>query len=848
MLSLVIFSSKTREFLVEQSTNYVKNRYRILIDHKEFRITRDNDQWKLRLKNLKITPLGPTPFKPLTLDELTVATDSLAIWNRNSFRPSIAITGLKADVEFLPDLVRLPSAGLDFTTQDLQAFLTKLPKDDKKDKAISSVKWDKVELTLYYGPIGQPDRADLSSSGQWSETHDLENFKLNAPILNASKLLSTAYSFSAKVPELKDPTETLLKLTALQSAQISELKMDCETSVTCLGNFGVTDLIWKGKDWIPGISGLTANIDLSPGKILATLPNQKLILDYPIVDKKKLSVSLQETTFRFEYEANAYVLALPETSLDIDTINTKVHTRIVIPKAENEGVSLAIDVEGNGADLTKVLGRLPAELIGDGTSNWLTRNILSGRVRDFKVGVNGTLPKTPLVTVNAGFEKTRLKFLDTWPQLSACRGRFLMHGLEMNIPIDSCLSNEVTAKDSHVRIHGIESDKSQIDISVKALSTVPNAFRYLAASPLKSLGNAFLSLPLLGESQTTRLQINVPLAKSLNRDVKLSGQSTLKNVSFDIKGGIYKGTSEQLELSFDKNGLIDLNAVVKGPADISQVKVTRDSDYLLGIIEPVTPAEGALRGRVKITPTSSPNFVTAQLTGYKPRNGGSSINFDYLGWDLSGKQSVSIKGNADVYNFGELCQLFGLDGKFKDGKGTMNFDLSLTNIQSTIGAQAIEGELTVDLKKGEISELPRAAVTVVDVANLNALGIKSQSLEYEFMKGDLKFQRGMLEITKSDIGLGIIEVKLNGTIDYLQRNLNMTLNITPNLGAPAAALAIGLWNPLVGLGLFGLSLFQDKASDSALNRVVTQTYKLEGPIDDSKVHLVRPFNFKDIFN
>ncbi|RZA26843.1 MAG: hypothetical protein EOP10_02215, partial [Proteobacteria bacterium] len=430
LLSLVIFSPKIRGFLVEQSTNYLKNRYRILVDHNEFRINRDDGQWKLRLKNLKVTPLGPTQFRPVSLDEVTVASNSLAFWNRSTFRPSISIAGLKADVEFLPDLIRLPSAGLDFTTQDMQNVLGKLPKDETKDTAISNVKWENVELTLHFGPIGDLDHANFSSSGQWSEKDALQNFKLNASELNAAKLLSTIYSFSAKVPELKDPTETLLKLTALQSAQISDLKIACETAASCLGNFYAKDLIWKGKDWLPGINGLSANIDLSPGKVLATFPSQKFLLDYPIVDKEKLSVALTETTFRFEYDANAYVLALPQTVLDIDSIATKVHTRIVIPKAENAGVSLAIDVEGNGADLPTVLKRLPAELIGDGTHRWLTQNILSGRVRDFTVGVNGTLPKTPLVTVNAGFEKTRLKYLDTWPELNACRGRFLMHGLE----------------------------------------------------------------------------------------------------------------------------------------------------------------------------------------------------------------------------------------------------------------------------------------------------------------------------------------------------------------------------------------------------------------------------------
>lgn len=58
---------------------------------------------------------------------------------------------------------------------------------------------------------------------------------------------------------------------------------------------------------------------------------------------------------------------------------------------------------------------------------------------------------------------------------------------------------------------------------------------------------------------------------------------------------------------------------------------------------------------------------------------------------------------------------------------------------------------------------------------------------------------------------------------------------------------MGLGNPLVGIAIFGVSLYDYKASDSVLNRVLTQTYKIEGTTNDPKVNFVRPFDFKEVF-
>jgi uncharacterized protein YhdP len=847
LLGSAVLSPRIRDLLADHAASFIQDRYHVIVRHDGFHLTREGSIWTLRLKHLRVSPLGPTSWTPLSLDELSITTPSLAVWNHAAFKPSFKLRGLKAEIEILPDRIRLPSANFSLSVDDLQDYLSHPSKEDKDQSVIKELSWQETAIDIHYGPSAERERSRLLSSGHWDANEQLKALTLRVKSLNAAKLMHSLNVLISRMPDLTIHAQVLEKLTAIRSASVMDLMIECAAPASCLGSFDLEDLSWQGQGWIPGLSGLKARIDAKPGAITVTLPTQDLDLDYPIVDKRSLRIETPKTVFGLRYDADDFTLTLPRTSLHLASIETHVRADIKIPRADGQGLSLDLDIGGHGAELLSVFRRLPSELIGLNTKLWLSNHFQAGQLADFKVRVKGTLPETPLVTVDAGFVRTHLKFKEDWPALSDCRGRFLMRGLDMTIPIESCRSKAVTARDGRVHIYGIERDEPQIDIEVRAQSSVQDAFGYLTASPLRGLGEAFLAVPVLGESQLTRLRIHVPLSKSPPQEVKVQGDSILQKVSLDVKAGIFQGMSERIDLSFDQQGLVNLKGVVQSASDTSRVELKRDKGYLRGNIEPVTTTEGALRGRLKIVPLGAPEFVTAQITGYKFTQGEASMDFDELIWQLGSSQSLSIKGQAQVFDFGKLCRALGLEGKFKGGKGRIHFDLDLTDLQSKLSAPAIQGELSLDLKAGEILELPRAAVAIVDFANLKALGIRSQGLAFDFMTGDLKFQGGRLEILKGNAGLGIIDVKIVGSIDYILKRLNLTLDIIPDLGSPAAALAIGLWHPLFGLGLFGLSQLQDKASDSPLNRVMTQTYRLEGPLDDAKVHLIRPFNFQNAF-
>ncbi|MBC7658880.1 MAG: hypothetical protein H7249_04155 [Chitinophagaceae bacterium] len=129
-------------------------------------------------------------------------------------------------------------------------------------------------------------------------------------------------------------------------------------------------------------------------------------------------------------------------------------------------------------------------------------------------------------------------------------------------------------------------------------------------------------------------------------------------------------------------------------------------------------------------------------------------------------------------------------------------------------------------------------MNTVNAANLASFGVHSENVPYRTLGAELEFNGGLLNVKKTAINVDVLEVRGEGTVDFRKDKMNLELEFIPDLGSVPPALAVGVWNPLVAMALFGFSQFEEKASDSVLNRLVSQTYKLDGAPSDPKVHLV----------
>lgn len=826
--------------------SYVRDNYAIEVTYNRLIALREDDGYRFGVTDLTVKRIDKVDAQPLVLKEARLQINSLKFWNKKNLVARLAIQGINLDLLLSEKELRIPSLGIGFNADEIKSLLDKFRVEDKGPSIIKEVTWDDSSLALKFGLNSDHSDFQLSSSGHYSE--DIR-IRVDAGEFDLAYFFRTARTFLSQSKDLGfqkslDATANLLE------GKILKITLQCATALSCQGEIPLRGVTSTGEGWIPGVEGLDASLTIQGNEIALKNFEDQFLLHYPLVSSKPLAITFGPSNPTFTYSALAFTFALPDSAIKIDDLKTISSTRIEIPRDKPESIKLAIAVDGEGADLMTVFRRLPAELIGEATKAWLTNNFSAGTVGKFQVNVDGTLPETPLVVVNADFRRAKLRYLSDWPELSNCQGQFQMRGLEMNIPIKSCYSQNVKADKGHVRIHGIDEDKARIDIDVRANSNVTNAFKLLAQSTtLKSLGQSFLAVPILGRSQSTVLRIELPLAESQRENFTIEGRTTILDLTLDMDNGIYAGRSPKIDLEFDKKGLKNLKGEIINDVDHSIVNLKRDdkANYIFATVEPKVPAPNSLTGHLHLIPASAPDLLTAQLSGYKLKGTKSPITLDSLRWQF-GKESSSLAlvGRAEVDDFGAISKAIGLEEKFQGGKGELSFDLYQADLKTKLGAESIDGNLKIHIEDGKISELPRTAVALVDFANLNALGISSESLDYKSLEGEILFKRGLLSIKDGEISMGIVDVEIAGDIDYRSDKLNLTLDVLPNLGSPAAAVLIGLWNPLLGLGLFGASQLSDETKDSPLNRVASQTYKIEGSISDSKVHLIRPLNFKKI--
>ena len=216
--------------------------------------------------------------------------------------------------------------------------------------------------------------------------------------------------------------------------------------------------------------------------------------------------------------------------------------------------------------------------------------------------------------------------------------------------------------------------------------------------------------------------------------------------------------------------------------------------------------------------------------GVHPSGAGGRLNPE----DLA-KRFVSLQVRAQTQNLGGALEHLGQKGLLKAGEGSMAGTLRWEGSPVTFDLETLSGELRLDLRKGHITRINPGALKLISLLSLQGLtrlgDMAQEGFAFDRIDGSLHVKRGIASTDNLAIAGAMADAKINGKVALASQTLNLYVVVQPKVDLSTAALAVGVINPLAGVGSYVAQWVLSKP----ISAMATQTLRVQGPLGDPVV-------------
>ncbi|WP_430461372.1 YhdP family protein [Thalassolituus sp. LLYu03] len=323
----------------------------------------------------------------------------------------------------------------------------------------------------------------------------------------------------------------------------------------------VSSLAYHG---IPAFSGLTADLHLQPAGGVLTVAQDDLSLH--LEDVYAEPWVLKDVSGRFFWALNADYAQLQVRGLQGSLVQIQDDGS---SKAWPLGAELAMATPLHNSHVESSLSLLvglpsvPASLksqlvpkiLDDGIRKWIDDSILDGQFSDGAFILNSELgqdhPANSLTTqLYLGFDKTRIRYLQDWPEISDLRGRMLLRSPELDVRIETgnTLGGTLAGRNGRIQIVRGADGLPHLSVNANLEGTTTEGLKYLTDTPLAEVVHHALD----------DWQAEGPMKAHLLMDMPLGGEHPTPDVQFEAEL-----TDNQLTLNNLRLSVNNLNGTVK---------------------------------------------------------------------------------------------------------------------------------------------------------------------------------------------------------------------------------------------------------------------------------------------
>ena len=196
----------------------------------------------------------------------------------------------------------------------------------------------------------------------------------------------------------------------------------------------------------------------------------------------------------------------------------------------------------------------------------------------------------------------------------------------------------------------------------------------------------------------------------------------------------------------------------------------------------------------------------------------------------------------DIKDAGALLERAGLPRTVKDGSGVLTGKVGWRGGPTAIDYPSLTGNLSLDLHHGQILKVDPGAAKLLGVLSLQSLArfatlnfkdVIGKGLPFERITGTSEINNGIGRTDNFEMITAPARAEMRGSVDLAHETQNLNVHVIPTVSAGAAAVAVAVINPLLGLGVL--------AADLALSHSIGKAFALDYAITGSwsKPHVER---------
>lgn len=211
---------------------------------------------------------------------------------------------------------------------------------------------------------------------------------------------------------------------------------------------------------------------------------------------------------------------------------------------------------------------------------------------------------------------------------------------------------------------------------------------------------------------------------------------------------------------------------------------------------------------------------------------------------LPGERSkTQLDFQLDVSNEGKLLERLLFDGLLKGGVAVYKGSVHWQGLPFVPDFASMSGRMSSNHTNGQFLKIKPGAAKLLSVLSLQSLprragmdfrDVAAQGFSYDSVAGDYVITDGIMKTDNLQV-IGLpAEVDLKGIINIVEMTQDLMAEVRPEINAAGASIAVGLVNPIVGVGTF---LAQTLAREP-LKQNFTYHYHITGGWGDPVVEIM----------
>jgi len=276
---------------------------------------------------------------------------------------------------------------------------------------------------------------------------------------------------------------------------------------------------WQAQGKLPGVSGLTGNIDARRAGGTLALNSRAAVIALPtVLFEPDLAFDTLTAQLNWRQQAAGYAFKLSELSFaNADLAGSAFGDYQSQPGQRGDIDLTARLTRANAASAYKYLPLV----VKDHTYQWLHQALLAGQGSDARIRVQGNLAKFPfrdsrdgLFEISAKVTNGVLQYIPGWPQIEGITADLHFVGARMEISSDTAHVGAANLRQVSAVIADLDSPDELLEVKGEARGALTEFVNFANASPVAAkLDNLTAGIRTTGDSQL-RLDLKIPLRRS----------------------------------------------------------------------------------------------------------------------------------------------------------------------------------------------------------------------------------------------------------------------------------------------------------------------------------------------